>query len=200
MAWSISNQVSVSLVVWSDSPSVFFVAYLQEYTLYWSTRTTLTHHRKKRILDAALTHVPVHGWSLESLVQASQDCGYPPITHGLFPRGPIELVEYFVLSSTHHLKNKVATPEFEQLGTTGKIRTCVHARLDMLKPYISHWPRALAMMSLPLNAPNSVKNLAELMDEMWYLSGDRSIDFNWYSKRFLLTGKCCCDVFLLVKI
>ena len=27
-----------------------------------------------------------------------------------------------------------------------------------------------------------------LMDDIWYICGDRSLDFNWYSKRFLLSG------------
>jgi ubiquinone biosynthesis protein COQ9 len=43
-------------------------------------------------------------------------------------------------------------------------------------------------MALPQNAPNTVKQLAELVDEIWYLAGDHSVDLNWYSKRFLLAG------------
>ena len=36
--------------------------------------------------------------------------------------------------------------------------------------------QALAMMSLPSNLESSVSHLAHLMDEIWYLAGDRSVD------------------------
>jgi ubiquinone biosynthesis protein COQ9 len=26
------------------------------------------------------------------------------------------------------------------------------------------------------------------MDDIWYLAGDKSLDFNWYSKRIILSG------------
>ena len=40
-------------------------------------------------------------------------------------------------------------------------------------------------MALPENIPYSVKHLAELVDEIWFLAGDNSHDLNWYSKRML---------------
>lgn len=43
-------------------------------------------------------------------------------------------------------------------------------------------------MALPENIPYSVKHLAELVDEIWFLAGDNSHDLNWYSKRMLLAA------------
>ena len=43
------------------------------------------------------------------------------------------------------------------------------------------------MMSLPQNMGSSVAELARLVDEMWYLTGDRSVDFSWYTKRAVLS-------------
>lgn len=61
-------------------------------------------------------------------------------------------------------------------------------RLELTRPILQYWPQALRLMALPQNAPNTVKQLAELVDEIWYLAGDQSVDLNWYSKRFLLAG------------
>ncbi len=47
--------------------------------------------------------------------------------------------------------------------------------LGLLLKYLSD-QQTLAMMSLPSNIESSVSNLAHLMDEIWYLAGDRSID------------------------
>lgn len=43
-------------------------------------------------------------------------------------------------------------------------------------------------MSLAGNIPASLAELSRLVDEMWYLSGDRAVDNSWYSKRALLAG------------
>ena len=44
------------------------------------------------------------------------------------------------------------------------------------------------MMSLPQNVAGSATELAKLVDEIWYLAGDRSVDFSYYTKRGLLSG------------
>ncbi|TWU78096.1 Ubiquinone biosynthesis protein coq9, mitochondrial [Metarhizium rileyi] len=38
-------------------------------------------------------------------------------------------------------------------------------------------------MAQPSYTPASLKELAMLSDEIWYLAGDKSVDSNWYSKR-----------------
>jgi ubiquinone biosynthesis protein COQ9 len=43
-------------------------------------------------------------------------------------------------------------------------------------------------MAVPQNAPTSVAELARLVDEIWYLAGDESVDANWYSKRATLAA------------
>jgi len=44
------------------------------------------------------------------------------------------------------------------------------------------------VMSLPQNVAGSATELAKLVDEIWYLAGDRSVDFSYYTKRGLLSG------------
>jgi ubiquinone biosynthesis protein COQ9 len=43
-------------------------------------------------------------------------------------------------------------------------------------------------MSLPENVTSSMGELARLADEMWYLAGDKSVDFSWYTKRATLSA------------
>ncbi|KAJ3389195.1 Ubiquinone biosynthesis protein coq9, mitochondrial [Lobulomyces angularis] len=74
------------------------------------------------------------------------------------------------------------------MRVTQKIRKACSIRLELLQPYIDTWQDALKVMAKPQNVPASLLNLSELIDEMWYLAGDRSFDMNWYSKRALLTG------------
>lgn len=47
--------------------------------------------------------------------------------------------------------------------------------------------KALAIMAQPSYVPASLKELAKLSDEMWYLAGDKSVDSSWYTKRASLS-------------
>lgn len=42
-------------------------------------------------------------------------------------------------------------------------------------------------MAQPSNVPTSLKELAALSDEIWFLSGDTSVDTSWYTKRASLS-------------
>lgn len=43
-------------------------------------------------------------------------------------------------------------------------------------------------MSLLENIPSSLKELNALSDEMWYLAGDKAVDFSYYTKRASLAA------------
>ena len=62
-------------------------------------------------------------------------------------------------------------------------------RLRMNIPYMGQWANALALMSSPENMAKSCNYGLTLVDTMWYNAGDKSLDYNWYSKRLLLLGK-----------
>ncbi|KAJ3042098.1 Ubiquinone biosynthesis protein coq9, mitochondrial [Rhizophlyctis rosea] len=64
------------------------------------------------------------------------------------------------------------------MKVTAKIRAACVARLKMTAPYIQRWPEAVALMMQPQNMPNTLKDLGELMDEMWFIAGDRSVDWS----------------------
>jgi len=43
-------------------------------------------------------------------------------------------------------------------------------------------------MAQPSYVPASVKELAQLADDIWYLAGDTSVDPSWYAKRASLSA------------
>ncbi|XP_067651423.1 ubiquinone biosynthesis protein COQ9, mitochondrial-like isoform X2 [Haliotis asinina] len=153
------------------------------------------HQIKQRILEAALAFVPQHGWSKNALAAGAEMEGLPPVAHGMFPRGGVELVHYLYMRSNQQLANTLAA-EVKELHTQGAekpqtrpfIARAVQIRLRMLIPYMEHWPQAMAMQALPQNAKESWCNLATLTDDIWYHVGDRSTDFNWYTKRASLAA------------
>ncbi|KAJ3093208.1 hypothetical protein HK102_000009 [Quaeritorhiza haematococci] len=130
----------------------------------------------QRLLDASLCYVPTHGWTTQALEEGAKSIGYPSVAHGIASRGGIELVEYSVRKCTREMRKEMLSRDLTGMRKRDIVREACVVRLNMLAPYIKKWPEALALMALPQNAPNALKNLAELVDEIWFLAGDRSTD------------------------
>ena len=67
----------------------------------------------------------------------------------------------------------------------------METRLRMIVPYLSTWPQAMAVQTLPQNAVESWTNLANLCDEIWYYAGDRSVDVSEMNMTFNTYGGVC---------
>ncbi|KAJ3016686.1 Ubiquinone biosynthesis protein coq9, mitochondrial, partial [Thoreauomyces humboldtii] len=146
------------------------------------------HDTRTRLAEAALLHVPTKGWTVQALGAGAMDLGYPSVLHGLFPNGGRDLIAYFMEKSRREMRVEMEKLDLESMRITAKIRKAVELRLKLTAPYINKWPEALAIMAQPQNVPTSLQHLGELVDDMWFLAGDRSSDLNWYSKRTLLAG------------
>ncbi|KAF7190646.1 Ubiquinone biosynthesis protein coq9, mitochondrial [Pseudocercospora fuligena] len=145
---------------------------------------------ESRILSAALTHVPTHGFTKEALSIGAKDAGYLEISTNLFRRGAFDLILYHLVTQRLALKNRVQFPPDQKLGVGRKIRSLVLSRLHANHEtgILPRWQEALGQMSLAENIPASLKELGLLSDEMWFLAGDESVDSSWYTKRATLSG------------
>ncbi|NXP44336.1 COQ9 protein, partial [Heliornis fulica] len=148
-----------------------------------------------RILTAALEFVPEHGWTAEAIAEGAKTLGLSVAAAGMFHSDGSELVLHFV----SHCNTKLAEllekeQKLVQLGEAEKkpteqfLRDAVEARLRMLIPYIEKWPQALSILLLPHNIPSSLSLLTSMIDDIWHYAGDQSTDFNWYTRRAVLTG------------
>ncbi|XP_015589043.1 ubiquinone biosynthesis protein COQ9, mitochondrial isoform X4 [Cephus cinctus] len=151
---------------------------------------------KFKILNAALPFVNDLGWSQQAISAGAETIGYPGIVHGLFPNGGAELVQHFYSSCNQNL-NKILESEARAIEDDPSkpkktpvfyVRDAVETRLRMLIPYKKTWPQAMGLMSLPPNVPMALANLLTLVDDICYYAGDRSVDFNWYTRRVVLAG------------
>lgn len=163
---------------------------------------------RNKILEASLAFVDSAGWTRQAIVKGAEQAGFPGTVHGMFPKGGIELINYFYLKSNQELVEQMREKVGENSEKVGdpKEFVCwaIRQRLAMLHPHIKTWPQALAMMTLPPNVPTSLANMLTLVDDICYYSGDRSVDvseskdffchkklieeitflqFNWYARR-----------------
>lgn len=141
------------------------------------------------ILSLALHHVPVHGFTQEALTLGQKEAGYLDISSNLFPKGAFELVRYHLVSQRLGLKDRIQFTD-EKMGVGRRVRSLILERLraNADAGVVPRWQEALALMSLAENIPASLRELAALSDEMWFLAGDTAVDTSWYTKRASLSG------------
>ncbi len=141
------------------------------------------------ILGAALKIAVFDGWSSSMLRDASKAAGISKETQiAALPGGIKDVLRYWSEKSDAEMRGAMATPEFAALKTREKVAFAVRARLDLLRPDKEAARRAAAFLALPHNSALGGRLAWKTSDAIWRGLGDKSTDFNFYSKRGILTG------------
>ena len=149
------------------------------------------HLEKERhaLLEAALGHVPFEGWTRRALAAAARDCGYEPsLARRAFPRGIGDLVDFFAAEADRRMLAELAGLDLGAMRIRDRIATTVRCRLELLAPNREAVRRAIAFYAQPGRAPAGLAALYRTVDAMWRAAGDTATDFNFYTKRMLLSG------------
>ncbi|TDI58507.1 MAG: COQ9 family protein [Alphaproteobacteria bacterium] len=143
---------------------------------------------RAKLLDSAIEHVPFDGWSKTSLRRAAQE---NDVSEGLaelaFP-SIRDLVIYYIDQVDADMVAALSDHNLADMRIRDRITLAVRSRIEALFPYREAERRALAYMVLPQNAGASARCLYTTVDLMWRTIGDKSTDFNFYTKRVTLTG------------
>ena len=90
------------------------------------------------ILSASLSHVPVHGFTQESLRRGAKDAGYMAISTNLFPQGAFDLIVFYLMTRRLALKDAVNGEEGyakvwreDEVGIEARVRSLLLERLRM---------------------------------------------------------------------
>jgi ubiquinone biosynthesis protein COQ9 len=144
---------------------------------------------KAAVLDAALKRAPDEGFTDAMLAAAGKNSGAAAemLVH-LFPQGPASLVEFFSEQSDAAMERALAEKNLAGMKIRERISTAVLARIDAIRLHKEAARRAGAFLVMPVNAPLGLKLLYSTVDAMWRASGDTSTDFNFYTKRAILSA------------
>jgi len=144
---------------------------------------------KNDVIRAMLVHVPFDGWTEQAMNSAADDLGIDRASvSALFPQGVASAIDAFVALSDEDMVRAFAELETRPEGVTATIKALIMIRLDGATPYREAVSMALKTLGRPQHAALAVRILYRTVDRMWRLAGDRSVDFNFYSKRALLAG------------
>jgi len=152
-----------------------------------SEETHLQETRRK-ILAAAVHHVPFDGWSKACFDAAISDSGVSADMGRLaFPRGPVDLALAFHKQGDVLMEEHVPSVGLENLRYSQKVAALVRLRLEVM-PDREVVRRGVVLFALPAHASDGASAIWQTCDLIWNTLGDTSDDINWYSKRTILSA------------
>lgn len=144
---------------------------------------------RQRILLATLPNVTFDGWTLQAMAAGAQSAGVPAAQLPLlFPGGIADLIERFSGWADAEMLRHLEQHDVSLLKTREKVALAIRLRLEALQPHREAVRLGAAFLALPQNAALALKLTHRTVDAAWYAAGDRSVDFNYYTKRLLLGG------------
>ena len=128
-------------------------------------------------LDILVADIPFPGWTIAALRTAAG-----PDADLLFPGGPVDMVESWIDLADRRM---LASPIIEG-RVPDRVRAVIVRRLEASRPFKEAVRRGLAVLATDPAA--STRTLLRTVDAVWHTAGDRSADWNWYSKRAILAA------------
>lgn len=147
------------------------------------------HKAAEDILREALALAPFEGWNQTMLKNAAEAAGYKRTDAiRVFPGGAIDAVDTYFRLTDLQVAARMQEYNLETMKIRQRITTAVQIKLEIMAPHREAVRRALALQAVPLYAAHALKSLYHTVDTIWHAIGDRSTDFNFYTKRLTLAG------------
>ncbi len=142
---------------------------------------------REQITLAALAHVPFDGWTMTALEAGARDAGFDALmVKRVFPRGLTQWAETWSEWADNRMLEALNGLDLENMRIRDRIAAAVRARIMANIEHREALRHLLSWLAIPLNTPIAAKNTFRTVNRMWYAAGDRSADWNYYTKRGLL--------------
>jgi ubiquinone biosynthesis protein COQ9 len=137
-----------------------------------------------RLLDAMLDVAPDMGWTRAALDRAAEKAGLS-VGQALLsaPNGVPDVLEAFGKRAARSAG--LAILSADNLKVREKVRAGVKGWLAALD---AHKPAVKRAAATPANLLTGPKGLWAAADAIWSALGDKSTDYNWYTKRMTLSA------------
>jgi len=144
---------------------------------------------RDRLLLVALPHVVFDGWTEKAFQAAIADLGAAATDYRrFFPGGAREAIGHFSDWADRRMAAGLAGHALGDLPVRKRVALAVRLRFEALAPHREAVRRSLGLLALPPNAMLGAQLLYRTVDCLWHAIGDRSADFNFYTKRALLAA------------
>ena len=144
--------------------------------------------KQDKLANLFIQEVPKFGWSRETLLHCAkkQKLSTPNLAL-MFPSFEYDVLKYLIAQNNSLVEKNYNSFNNTRLKTRDKIKTIMELKFDSNAYLKDALPEMLKVLLRPGNIFMSIKMLHQNSDFIWNLAGDKSNDFNYYSKRGLLS-------------
>lgn len=141
-----------------------------------------------RILDAALPHAAMVGWTSRLIALAAPAAGLTvPEADLLLPNGGRDLAALLSRKHDREALEQLAAADPLSLKIRMRIRVAVLARVEAAMVDAAATRSCMGFLALPSNIALGLRLAWASADALWRWAGDTATDENHYSKRVLLS-------------
>ncbi|WP_421788956.1 COQ9 family protein [Hyphobacterium sp.] len=141
------------------------------------------------LLDAALVHAAYEGWSDAMLREAAEDAGVSEeATLLAAPRGVLDVIAHWSLRLDEAMLARMEAADLASMKIRDRVTLGVQARLEAIGRHEEAARRARARLMLHDAGSLGPELIWATSDKIWRALKDPSTDFNWYSKRTILSA------------
>ena len=144
--------------------------------------------KQEKLSSLFIEQVPKYGWSRDTLLHCAkkQKLSTPNLAL-MFPSFEYDVLKYLIAQNNSLVEKNYNSFNNSRLKTRDKIKTIMELKFDSNAYLKDALPEMLKFLLRPGNIFMSIKMLHQNSDFIWKLAGDKSNDFNYYSKRGLLS-------------
>ena len=141
-----------------------------------------------KLMVAALPNVAFDGWSNSTFEAACRETDISERKARLScPRGALDLAVAFHKWGDDQFEISFKKKRISKLKVREKIKKAVELRINFASDKEAV-RRGVALFALPIYAFEGSRLIWDTADLIWELVGDNSEDYNWYSKRTILSA------------
>ncbi|MFD2263735.1 COQ9 family protein [Lacibacterium aquatile] len=139
------------------------------------------------LLPAILAEVPFGGLNAEAVAAGARHLGISDADIArAFPGGVRDIIDYWNAEADAAMAAGLA--QAVDMKVRQRVTLAVRLRLMHLARHREAVRRTFSVLALPGNQLLAGRILYRTVDEIWHACGDRSADFNFYTKRGLLAA------------
>jgi len=140
-----------------------------------------------QLLKNSLEFISIYGWTEKPLLLGAQKANiHEDLIPILFPNGSQSAYKIFVDMINNEVLNQAAYLKNAPLRVHEKVEESILIRLKVLLPFKNCVSKAQSFHKNPKNTSISITTLYSIVDTLWFVCGDTSMDWNFYTKRTLL--------------
>jgi ubiquinone biosynthesis protein COQ9 len=144
--------------------------------------------KQEKIVNQFIRDVPKFGWSRDTLLGSAKKLKISTsILAKEFPSFEADILKFIISQNNQKVEKSYKSFNHDRLRMRDRIKTILELKFETNHHLKDSLPEMLKNLIKPGNLFSSLKLLNQNSDFIWNLAGDNANDFNYYSKRGLLS-------------